>query len=307
MITPMKHFAVVLLFMFMILYGSDLRSEEMSKEQMEIWKLENVYWESIKTGNIKQFLELLHDNTSPWPESKKIPMNKEQTGMMIKQWVKYETINFLELEPKVIQVYENAAIVFYSYKYSSNKGTNSGKITHTWVNQNGKWKMIGGMNSPYFSWPETATKEKASDANTKDYSSIFVVEGKYKNIPIKGSNNFVFDWKSRGDNRDSKPKGPLDNVNRNCSGLIIFLNGIGYGKGHCVYTTTEGDMLLSEFKIENAKIGDRNRKRTLEFIAGTGRLAGIEGEAELKITPVFNEAKDTFKYIVEILYPYKSP
>ncbi len=57
-----------------------------------------------------------------------------------------------ELKPQVIMIYGKVAIVHYMAEllWANQKGeqqTTPFRITHTWLNEEGKWKILGGMSA----------------------------------------------------------------------------------------------------------------------------------------------------------------
>ena len=136
------------------LMASEQEKQEFNDEQKELWDLEEKYWECIKNFDIESYKNLLHENTLPWPSGEYSPVNKAQTVLFIKQWLAYDRLKSYQIKPDAIQLFNDVAIVCYSYMWKGARLSDSGRITHTWIKQKGVWKMIGGMNASYNSLPK---------------------------------------------------------------------------------------------------------------------------------------------------------
>jgi len=125
---------------------------EFSEAQKEIWNLEKKYWESIKNGDRETYKNLLHDDLVSMPSRMSEPVNKAREIHSFYRVVAY-TLKSYEIEPLAIQLFDNVAIVCYYYKYTSKDVSDSGRVTHTWMKQNGTWYLIGLMEASYESLP----------------------------------------------------------------------------------------------------------------------------------------------------------
>ncbi len=116
----------------------------------ELRKGEDQYWNLWKEGKIDKFIDLFNDRFLGWPASSEEPINKEDiegfmrdagtligytigsfyctvisptSGIVYYYWARVQTINQIEI----------------SY---------AGRTSHTWVKEEGKWTIIGGMDGP---------------------------------------------------------------------------------------------------------------------------------------------------------------
>ena len=150
------HYKVVMVLVLLSFIGpltDKAYGEQWSKAQQEIWNLEVTYWECIKNRDIESYGKLLHKNTLPWPSGSFFPTNKANTVARIERWLSHDKIISYDLKPLAINLFKNIAIVCYSYEWRGVRYSDMGRITHTWLNQNGIWEMIGGMNASYNSLP----------------------------------------------------------------------------------------------------------------------------------------------------------
>ncbi len=127
---------------------------EWTAEQKEILDLENKYWESIITkSNIETYSNLLHKYMSAWPASHKSPKGRYDTVNFVKYVIDNNFYNSFEINPKDIAIYSNVAIIFYDISLKGENGSDSDRVIHMWIKENGEWKMIGGMGASYKKLP----------------------------------------------------------------------------------------------------------------------------------------------------------
>jgi hypothetical protein len=69
----------------------------MSDIQKQVWQMEQDYWESIRTGDIEGYLELIHDSTITWPANKRFPMDKSQTNFLVQQMMDSKMFTSVEI------------------------------------------------------------------------------------------------------------------------------------------------------------------------------------------------------------------
>ena len=81
------------------------------------------------------------------------PDNKPEEIEKIRRWVSYRKPQSYEIRPLAIQLFDKVAIVVFNYKYTGNKFSDSGRVTHTWMKQNSTWYLIGLMEASFESLP----------------------------------------------------------------------------------------------------------------------------------------------------------
>ena len=81
------------------------------------------------------------------------PDNKPEEIEVIRRWDSYRKLKSYEIRPLAIQLFDKVAIVCFNYKYTGNKFSDSGRVTHTWMKQNSTWYLIGLMEASFESLP----------------------------------------------------------------------------------------------------------------------------------------------------------
>jgi hypothetical protein len=128
--------------------GIAIRCEASEKKwsyaQKEVWKMEQIEWEFWKQGNVKRCMLLYHKNYVGWPSRSAEPVRKSHAAAHMKGRI----IHSYDIEPLEINIIGNIAIVHYCYSCCETNGkTHSGRVTHIWLNENGRWRLIGGMTA----------------------------------------------------------------------------------------------------------------------------------------------------------------
>ncbi len=136
-----------------VFWGFQAFGAEWSEAQKEIWNLEKKYWECIKNADVETYKNLLHDNVISMRSRDYSPNNKPEEIELIRRWVGYDVLKSYEIRPLAIQLFDNVAMVYFNYKYTGNKFSDSGRVTHTWMKQNNTWYLIGLMEASFESLP----------------------------------------------------------------------------------------------------------------------------------------------------------
>jgi len=127
-------------------------SGDWSEAEKEVWQLEEQYWECWKNGDIEEIMALYHRDFVGWPSSSKEPVNKESGREFLEELLSRTKFVAVELKPHAIKIFGDVAIVHYSLSWigkdsEGNKQSGSSRITHTWLKQDDRWRLIGGMSA----------------------------------------------------------------------------------------------------------------------------------------------------------------
>ena len=124
--------------------------------EQEIWNLEKSYWEYVKANDLQRYRALWHDDFVGWPFVSAAPVQKDH----ITDWITNNISKGLKLrsysiEQLAVRITGDVAIDHYRIKVnwaSSDTDevvrTDAMRITHTWIETNGTWQILGGMSAP---------------------------------------------------------------------------------------------------------------------------------------------------------------
>lgn len=125
-------------------------NQEYSEAEKEIWQLEAKYWECWINKDMEGYLSLLHDGFIGWPSQLELPGDKKSARKFVQNfWNQVKLFGF-DMKPAAIKIVDGVAIVHYFVNGKDEAGNRVGskyRITHTWIKQRGKWKVMGGMSS----------------------------------------------------------------------------------------------------------------------------------------------------------------
>ncbi len=173
----------------------------------------------------------VHDNAVAWPDGKKMPLDKTQTGLMVHRMIASNTMKSHELTPEEIMVLDDVAVVFYSFEMETKRGSRSSRVIHTWKKLGDGWKMIGGMSSGQLKPPEFPEQVPPVLKNAKTFTSKAVTDGSFDFIHLK-ANSFVIQWQSAWKQEEHAPEDPFQFLSTQCMGSTVYINRLGYGKGY---------------------------------------------------------------------------
>jgi hypothetical protein len=144
----------IILGIIIVFWGFQVFGGGWTEEQEVILNLEKEYWECLKNADFERYKELWHDNALPWPNGSIYPATKADTVAGMKKYISYSVITSYDLKVHSIRMIDDVAVVCYSYSFNGSKSSDNGRITHTWLNDKGGWKIIGGMNASHQRLPK---------------------------------------------------------------------------------------------------------------------------------------------------------
>jgi hypothetical protein len=115
--------------------------EEWSDSQKKIWSMQKTLWELWVKGDMEKRKKLYHENSVIWEFGGLFPSGKDVLNRY------YTIIVSFDLEPLEIRIFDNVAIVQYRCKYETPGANYSFRFTNIWMNQDGKWEIIGTMSA----------------------------------------------------------------------------------------------------------------------------------------------------------------
>jgi Domain of unknown function (DUF4440) len=141
----MRFMAKILSALFVISFAFGVISafgQELSAEQKEVWKVEEMLYEFNKQGDLWKYLDLYHNDGVVWATRVPHPINKPRMETIM---MNYINIKSYKLEPVIIKVTGNSALAYFRFNYvDKNNATHSGRMVHFLIKQDGKWRIFGG-------------------------------------------------------------------------------------------------------------------------------------------------------------------
>jgi hypothetical protein len=118
----------------------------------EIWGLEEAYFTNLYKANYEGVLAIVHSQFLGWPGTTvPQPINKEESARFMKQLIPKPTSCTIKIERAGIRLFRELALTQYTIRVNCSDAngltkTQSSRITHTWVEEGGRWKLLGGMS-----------------------------------------------------------------------------------------------------------------------------------------------------------------
>ena len=127
------------------------RDNRRDKVEEEIWALEEAYFTNLYKANYEGVLDLVHSQFLGWPGVVPQPITKEESAHFMKQLVPKPTSCTIMIERAGIRVLGDVALTQYTIHVncSDTAGvtkTQTSRISHTWVKEGARWKLLGGMS-----------------------------------------------------------------------------------------------------------------------------------------------------------------
>ena len=128
-------------------------ASDWTADEKAVWQLEEDYWRFVSAGDVDSYVKLWHDDFVGWPCFELNPARKGDIGKWVRDIRDNRWKLAYQLKPLEMQAFgDDIVVVHYAaeYVYDYGDGTRSGaglwrKFTHTWMNVEGHWQIIGGM------------------------------------------------------------------------------------------------------------------------------------------------------------------
>ncbi len=143
--------AALLLMTPFLLRAQTINSKWTEAEQ-EIWALEERYMTAFKDGDVAALNAFLHADFLGWPSYSSDPLARAPALASVPAMHENMVIRTIEVRPRAIHVSGKIALVHYLVVLETEEGDGSTaatsyRITHTWVEEGGRWQILGGMSA----------------------------------------------------------------------------------------------------------------------------------------------------------------
>ena len=123
-------------------------AQDWSKEQLEVWKNVQTYWDLDAKQDLDGFMSYFHEDYIGWSKRNAFPGDKTMAKKWIGESYKDSKTLITDLSPLAINIFGNVAIVHYYYTQLSEnkegKRTNEqGRWTDILMKQDDRWVLIG--------------------------------------------------------------------------------------------------------------------------------------------------------------------
>lgn len=117
----------------------------------EIWALEEAYFANLYKADYQGMLAIVHSQFLGWPAAMAQPIDKDESAHFMKQIVPKPTSCTFKIDRSGIRLLGEVALTQYVINVNcidiaGIKKTQSSRITHTWIKEGPRWKLLGGMS-----------------------------------------------------------------------------------------------------------------------------------------------------------------
>lgn len=129
-------------------------AQDMTPAQKEVWQMEEVYWNDVKTSDADHYASLWHASFVGWPRDRERPVGKKElTEGAAKKMSEGRVLSY-EFLSKTVTVVGNVGVTQYAVKATraGKNGQNevyTSRVTHTWLRRGNTWQILGGMSAPF--------------------------------------------------------------------------------------------------------------------------------------------------------------
>ena len=139
-----KPLAILLFLTVGVLLTAQAFGQEWTTAQKEVWKMEELYWELWRKGDLDGYMKLFHKDCVSWHYRSEDPFDKASMREFISPRI---GIDVDKLKPLAVKVFGNVAVVHYYARWDMISKYAWGRVSHTWLKQDGKWQIIAGTSA----------------------------------------------------------------------------------------------------------------------------------------------------------------
>ena len=152
MVSISKVTFIALLLMTPFLLCAQGVDNEWSEAEQEIWALEERYMTAFKDGDVAGLNAFLHADFLGWPSYSSDPVARAPALASVAALRESLVILSVEIRPRAIHLSAEIVLVHYLVVLEIEEGdggtaATSFRITHTWVKEDGRWRILGGMSA----------------------------------------------------------------------------------------------------------------------------------------------------------------
>jgi len=117
-----------------------------------IWALEELYSAYHRDANHDGVLSIWHDQFLGWPDPEPQPANKEQGARYLRREFPTPASLTFHIQREGIRILGDVVINYYTLHTLSKdedgrEQRRSVRVTHTWIKEEGQWRLLGGMSN----------------------------------------------------------------------------------------------------------------------------------------------------------------
>jgi len=129
-----------------------LTSGSQSQDEQDIWALEKAYFAHLADREFETLEKFWHPDFIGWPSHSAGPVGRGDSQASLEELTASLQKMSVELRPMAITHLGDVAVVHYFIDVAQEDldGVSSEytlRITHTWVNADGQWRILGGMSA----------------------------------------------------------------------------------------------------------------------------------------------------------------
>lgn len=145
-------FQLLLLAFAMNISTAQADTEDGRQMQNQIWALEEAYVTSFRDADHARVIPMWHDRFLGWPPLEPLPADKAAIVRYLRKHTFKPATWTFEIEKAAIQIHANIAVTHFIlhrmiHPDSGFQRRSSSRVTHTWIKENGEWKILAGMSA----------------------------------------------------------------------------------------------------------------------------------------------------------------
>ena len=139
--------------MLVLTLTTPLTPRPTDSSEQDVWQMEESYWKYVVAGDPDTYMKLWHPNFLGWPRDWEAPGGLPALEKAVRKKMSSSHVGGYKFLSKAVRVTGNVGITQYAVE-AERLGKDgkvekfTSRITHTWLNADGHWQIIGGMSAP---------------------------------------------------------------------------------------------------------------------------------------------------------------
>ena len=126
--------------------------ERQSEDEQTLWSLENNYFEHLAKEELEALESFYHADFIGWPSHSPEPVGRSVGRQSLEELLADTEVLSIQVRPLAIVIRGDVAVThcFVDMQQEDAEGEaswSSYRVTHTWLREDGRWKILGGMSA----------------------------------------------------------------------------------------------------------------------------------------------------------------
>jgi hypothetical protein len=127
-------------------------AQEGSEDEQTLWSLENAYFAHIAQGELEALERFYRADFIGWPSHSPEPVDRDAGRQALEELLAEIKVVSIQVRPQAVVIRGDVAVTHcfvdvHQQDSETDVSVNSHRVIHTWLREDGTWKILGGMSA----------------------------------------------------------------------------------------------------------------------------------------------------------------